>query len=100
MTLNEEQIRALRTTEPRPDMEIILEKCQLFHDHSCHAAFVECLHRDRGPTVLVGCRIDCHVLAAALEGDSRVTMLRLCWETEDDAKMGVIFGSLGLETRV
>jgi hypothetical protein len=45
MFFNEEQIHAL-ATESRPDMEIILTHCKLLRDPDCHAAFVECLHRD------------------------------------------------------
>jgi hypothetical protein len=91
--LNEEQIGALATTESRPDMELILHACSLLDDNGCHAAFVECLHRDRGPTQLILCKIDCHILAAALEGNSRVT--RLCESViGDDAGKGVIFRSL------
>jgi hypothetical protein len=72
LILNEEHIRALATTESRPDMEVVLHKCSLLNDNGYHSAFVECLQRDRGPIQLDGCRIDCHVLAAALEGISRV----------------------------
>jgi hypothetical protein len=75
MILNEEQIRALAMTEFRPGMEVFLHCCSLSDDN---AAFVECLHRDRGPTQLNYCNsIDCHVLAAALEGNIRVTRLML-----------------------
>jgi hypothetical protein len=95
MILNEEQIGALATTDFRPDMQVILRECSLSDDNGCHAAFVECLHRDRGPTVIDGCRIDCHVLAAALEGNSRVTRLWLYpASTRDDAKKSVLFRSL------
>jgi hypothetical protein len=97
LILNEEQIRALATTEPRPDAEVILQGCRLLHDNGCHAAFVECLEHDRGPTKLDPCRIDCHVLgAAALEGNSRVTRLVLVAGdfAADDAGKGVIFRSL------
>jgi hypothetical protein len=62
----------------------------------CQAAFIECLQRDRGPTQLNSCNIDCHVLAAALKGNSRVTRLRLYTDLRhtDDAGKGVIFRSL------
>jgi hypothetical protein len=92
MNLNEEQIRALASTEPRPDMEVVLHGCGLSGDPGYHAAFVECLLRDRGPTELEDCTIDCHVLAAALEGNSRVT--RLCDSVTGAAGMGMIFRSL------
>jgi hypothetical protein len=97
MTLNEEHIRALVMTEPRPDVEVVLHNCSLLNDNGCHAAFVECLQHDRGPTVLEGCEIDCHVLAAALEGNSRVTRLMLAGDlagVDDDAGKGVMFRSL------
>jgi hypothetical protein len=80
MALNEEQIGALATTEFRPDMEVVLYYCSLFGDNGCHEAFVECLHRDRGPTELDCCVIGYRVLAAALEGNSRVTRLRLGYD--------------------
>jgi hypothetical protein len=95
MILNEEQIRALATTEFLPGMEVILDYCSLSDGNGCHAAFVECLHRDRGPTVVDWCNIDCHVLAAALEGNSRVTWLRLAdHSATSDAGKAVIFRSL------
>jgi hypothetical protein len=96
MVLNEEQIQALATTEFRPDMKVILNGCSLLRDNGCHAAFVECLQRDRGPTQLDSCRIDCHVLATALEGNSRVTRLRLAHAggARGDVGKGVIFRSL------
>jgi hypothetical protein len=94
LVLNEEQIRALATSEPEA-MEVILHNCSLSDDNGCHAAFEECLHRDRGPTQLISCNIDCHVLAAALEGSSRVTRLRLINHgTTTDATKGVMFRSL------
>jgi hypothetical protein len=77
MVLNEQEIRALATTEFRPGMKVSLEQCELLYDNGCNHAFLECLQRDRGPTQLVLCRIDCHVLVTALEGSSRVTRLRL-----------------------
>jgi hypothetical protein len=98
MTLHEEQIRALATTEFLPGMELILHGCSLLGDNGCNAAFVECLQGDRGPTQLVSCSIeDCHVIAAALEGNSRVTLLqRHPASTADDAAKGVIFRSLAV----
>jgi hypothetical protein len=93
MTLNEEQIRALATTESRPTMEVILDDCSLSDDNGCPAAFVECPRHDRGPTQLISCNINCHVLAAALEGNIRVTRLRLDRDTGDAGK-GAIFRSL------
>jgi hypothetical protein len=95
MTLNEEQIRALATTEFRPDVEVILHYCSLSNGNGCQAAFVECLQGNRGPTQLISCTTDWHVLAAALEGNSRVTTLRLDSETGDAGK-GVIFSSLAV----
>jgi hypothetical protein len=93
--LNEEQIRALATTEFLPGMEVILQRCSLSDDNGCHAAFVECLQRDRGPTVMDRCNIDCRVLATALEGNSRVTGLRLsATSATSDAEKGAIFRSL------
>jgi hypothetical protein len=95
MTLNEEQIRALATTEFLPGMEVILQRCSLSDDNGCHAAFVECLQRDRGPTVMDRCNIDCRVLATALEGNSRVTGLRVSATlATSDAGKGAIFRSL------
>jgi hypothetical protein len=95
MTLNEEQIRALATTEFRPTMEVILDRCNLSDDNSCHNAFVECLQLGRGPIQLIFCNINCHILAAALEGNSRVTRLVLARASAtDDAERGVIFSSL------
>jgi hypothetical protein len=91
--LNEEQIRALSTTESRPELEVILNHCKLLRHSDCHAAFVECLHRDGGPIQLNACQIDCHVLDAALEGNSRVTRLNLD-TSRSDAEKGVIFRSL------
>jgi hypothetical protein len=70
MTLNEEQIRALATTEFRPDVEVILHYCSLSNGNGCQAAFVECLQGNRGPTQLISCTTDWHVLAAALEGNA------------------------------
>jgi hypothetical protein len=35
MTLNEEQIRALATTEFRPDVEVILHYCSLSNGKGC-----------------------------------------------------------------
>jgi hypothetical protein len=96
MILNEEQIRALAATEFRPDMKVTLEGCQLLDDNGCHDAFIECFQRDNGPTQLISCRIDCHVLAAALEGNSSVTRFQLSpgdWRAHD-AEMVVIFRSL------
>jgi hypothetical protein len=90
--LNEEQIRAL-ATESRPEMEVILKHCILVRDSNWHAAFVQCLHRDGGPIRLNACQIDPHVLAAALEGNSRVTRLAVAPHTSD-AEKGVIFRSL------
>jgi hypothetical protein len=96
LVLNEEQIRALATSELlRPEMEVILHGCSLLDDPTCRVAFVECLQLDRGPTQLNGCNIDCHVLAAALEGSSRVTTLQLSNNVSTtDATTGVIFRSL------
>jgi hypothetical protein len=98
MLLNaEHQIRAL-ATESQLDMEVILKHCTLLSaDPDCHAAFIECLHRDRGLIQLNGCQIDCQVLAAALEDNSRVTRLGLApgrATATSDAKKGVIFRSL------
>jgi hypothetical protein len=93
MILNEEQIGALATTDFRPDMQVILRECSLSDDNGCHAAFVECLHRDRGPTVMDCCVIGYRVLAAALEGNRCVTRLVLPWATLD-AEKGAIFRSL------
>jgi hypothetical protein len=95
ITLNEEQIRALATTESRPGMEVILHGCRLLGDNGCRAAFVDCLQGERGPTQLIVCNIDCHVLAAALEGNSRITRLRPVnkWAT-GDTEMGAIYSSL------
>jgi hypothetical protein len=90
--LNAEQIHAL-ATESQTDMDIILKDCKLLGDPDCHAAFVECLRRDGGPIQLDGSKIDCHVLAAALEGNSRVTRLNLKRATSDAGK-GVMFRSL------
>jgi hypothetical protein len=92
MILNEEHIRAL-ATESRTNMEVILTYCKLFHDPGCHAAFVEYLHRDGGPIQLNSCEIDGHVLAAALEGNSRVTRLNID-RTTSDAEKDVMFRSL------
>jgi hypothetical protein len=95
MVLNEEHIQALATTEPRPNVEVILHECRVSDDYGCQAAFVECLQVDRGPTQLISCYIDCHVLATALEGNSRVTRLRLApASARGDADMGAIFRSL------
>jgi hypothetical protein len=97
MILNEEQIHALATTESRPEMEVILNRCKLLRDPGCHAAFVECLHLDGAPIKLYRCEIDCRVLAAALEGNSRVTRLELAHSgagATSDAEKGVIFRSL------
>jgi hypothetical protein len=94
--LNEEQIHALATAS-RSDIEVILSECNLWRDPDCHAAFVQCLHRDGGPIQLNKCEIDCHVLAAALEGNSRVTRLHLVPDrarATSDAEKGVIFRSL------
>jgi hypothetical protein len=93
--LNEEQIRALATTESQPEMEIILKECKLLRDPGCHGAFVEYLHRDGGPIQLNRCEIDWHVLAAALEGNSRVTRLGLSsYMHTTDATKGVFLRSL------
>jgi hypothetical protein len=96
MILNEEQIHALATTtESRTDMEVILSECNLLPGPDCHAAFVECLHRDGGPTQLDKCEIDCDVLAAALEGNSRVTRIKLAsGRSLGNYEMDVIFRSL------
>jgi hypothetical protein len=91
---NEEQIRALAATESHPCMTVSLVGCKLLRDPSCHYAFVECLRRDRGPTQLHQCKIDCHVLAAALDGNSRVTWLRLDDSATGDAGNSVFFRSL------
>jgi hypothetical protein len=59
--------------------------------------FVECIHLDGGPIRLRGCGIDCHVLVAALEGNSRVTRLKLAPDragATSDAEKRVIFRSL------
>jgi hypothetical protein len=95
MVLNEEQIQALATTEFRPDMKVILNGCSLLRDNGCHAAFVECLQRDRGPIQLDKCTIDCHVLATAVEGNSRVTRLVLSpTSATSNAGKGATFRSL------
>jgi hypothetical protein len=76
-------------------MEVILHDCSLSDDNGCHAAFVECLQCDRGPTQLDNCTIGCRVLATALEGNSRVTGLVLGddWAASD-ARKGAMFRSL------
>jgi hypothetical protein len=76
-------------------MEVILHGCRLLGDNGCRAAFVDCLQGERGPTQLIVCSIDCHVLAAALEGNSRITRLRPVnkWAT-GDTEMGAIYSSL------
>jgi hypothetical protein len=54
MILNEEQIRALATTDPRPDAEVILHDCiSLPNGNGCRGALVECPQRDRGPAQLI-----------------------------------------------
>jgi hypothetical protein len=92
--LNKEQIHAL-ATESRPQMEVIMERCKLLLGPDCRAAFIEYLHRDRGPIQLDGCKIDFHVIAAALEGNSRVTRLRLSSDmATSNAEKGLLFRSL------
>jgi hypothetical protein len=78
MALNEEHIRALATVSHRAgSMDIILDKCSLEDDVECRNAFVQCLVRNRGPTQLYRCRIECPILAAALTGNSCVSRLKL-----------------------
>jgi hypothetical protein len=86
------------TTESRPGTENILIQCKLFRDPGCHAAFVEYLHRDGGgPIRLDRCGIDCRVLAVALEGNNRVTALRLAPDREaGDTKQVVTFRSMAV----
>jgi hypothetical protein len=94
MILNEAQIGALATAEFQPNMKVVLDGCRV-ESNDCLAGFVECLQRDRGPTQLLSCIIDYH---AALEGNSRITRLRLPGDIArlavDDAEKGVIFRSL------
>jgi hypothetical protein len=75
MVLNEEHIRALATVSG--SMEIILDECRLEDDVECRNGFVQCLVRNRGPTQLYRCRIECPILVAALTGNSCVSRLKL-----------------------
>jgi hypothetical protein len=68
--LDEDHCRVLSTAES-PDLKIKLSTCVL--EESAVEAFTDCLQRSRGPTELYECRIEAHVLARALRGNTRVT---------------------------
>jgi hypothetical protein len=92
MTFNEDQCRSLATMS-RLDVELNISSCSLLNG-AAGGAFVECLHSDRGPIQLIRCEIDSHVLANALTGDSRVTVLKHEFVSETDADKGVLFRAL------
>jgi hypothetical protein len=94
LILNKYRCRALATVS-RPTLAIILKHCGLADHADCRNVFVECLQSDRGPTKLIQCEIDSHILAKALTGNTRVIKLRpsLCnWR--DDAGMSVLLRAL------
>jgi hypothetical protein len=90
ITLNEDVCRALGTMS-RFDVEVNISCCRLSNDAA--GAFHECLQNDRGPIELHCCEIDSRIIASALTGSSRVTMLKLD-DSVDDAGKGVIFRAL------
>jgi hypothetical protein len=94
MALSGDLCHALATMS-RLDVELDLRHCSLV-DNDAAEAFVECLQSDRGPVELERCRIDCHVLASALVGNSRVTRLRpdFHWTRTLDTGKGMVFRSL------
>jgi hypothetical protein len=91
MTLNEDQCRALETM-PRLDVELEMRKSILSNDAS--GAFVECLRGGGGPVKLNRCHIDTQILASALAGNSRVTMLKLLFEGVNHADMAILVAAL------
>jgi hypothetical protein len=70
----------------------MLHACSLTSDAACHEAFVHCLQSDGCPILkLQECALDCHILATALTGNSRVASLVLPsgW-ISDDTRKGVV----------
>jgi hypothetical protein len=87
MTLSYDLCRALATIS-RLDVELNISNCSLSDDAA--GAFVECLHSDRDPVELIGCKIDSQIFASALAvGNSRVIRLRQYNMRTTDAQMAV-----------
>jgi hypothetical protein len=91
--LTEDQIRALATVSAS-DLKISLRHCGLASGAGCHAAFIECLQSDRGPTELLSCNIDRRILAEAITGNTRVVSLKLAPAREDDVGMNAFVRAL------
>jgi len=58
-----------------PDREMTLVHCEI--NSSAGDLFLECLARNRGPTILIDCQIEPGVLANALRGSIRLKVLAL-----------------------
>jgi hypothetical protein len=72
LEMDEDQIRVLGTYS-RPDLEIVLENCNITSAGA--SALAEVLGRNQGPTKLVDCRVDNFVLVNGLRGNSRLKSL-------------------------
>jgi hypothetical protein len=72
LEMDENHCRELGTYS-RPDLEIVLHRCQITSAGA--NAFAEILGRNQGPTILDDCEIDNAVLANGLRGNSRLKSL-------------------------
>jgi hypothetical protein len=80
-SLDKDCIRVLGAYS-RPDLEIILDRCELTSAGA--SALAEVLGRNQGPTKLVLCEINNLVLADGLRENSRLKSLKLCLSEDID----------------
>lgn len=93
--LDVEQCQALSTAS-RDTLEIKLVQCGLAENAG--PAFVECVQSGAGPTQLYRCYMDFIILAAVLNGNRRLRLLKLCsyrLESIDHAELQGLFQALG-----